>query len=208
MASLVTPDVLVNWSCKMSDSDLETLQSISTVRASTIDLGTVLPKGDDPRAAHAGAHKREDEYDWYIHYFLPPDSDPPKGIIETDQKIGGPDRLAEILSSIRSFGTARANLRIDFELDATRYKTELIPQRQLPPAVTKFASDAVMEQVGFRFDAAPFGIREVIFILEHNVNRYFVSTLAVGTVAVGTARSVPFASTIAEHIKTSFFTEP
>lgn len=165
-----------------------------------------LPVRDDPRAVRAEARRHGEQVRWLIDYLLPPSSEPPQIIRDLDKKLDGPDGLASLLKRVAlTSAPLSVDLRIFFELSAKEYSSELIPTSAVPPKVREYSPGAAIEHIGYRFRTAPLGIIELVATYDHHFDEYVIEVLAQATVTLAIERSVPLASTIAEHITETFF---
>jgi len=191
----------------MADADWERLQESGKIRGRTLDLGTILPEGDDPRAVHAGARQTGGHFDWHVQYFTPPQSPPPDYVKQTSERLKGPVGFAALLESVTSFAAVgRVDFKISFRVSVDDYITVLFQERG-PSIIYDFSPDALIEQVGYRFISAPLGIQEIAVIYQHNLKEYAVEVIALGTISLAIARSVPFAATIAVQVVERFFSK-
>jgi len=200
------PTVEARWLSETNDTDWKELVDLGRSGSKdSIEIGTALPDGIDPRAVHVGVVRADDHAIWHLSYFIPPPGDPPSHVVKSNKALGGPDGLASRLQqAVR--GGALIELRISFDLVAADVTSRVFPSAELPPAIAEFSEgNSKLEQVGYRFMDAPLGIQELVVIYGHADELFHVQLVAKATIGLTIERSIPFATTLAAEISARFF---
>lgn len=150
--------------------------------AEIVDLGPALPVEGESRISvltlfHEAGQER---LHWLLQLGPAPPEPPPQEILDANVRFGGFNGLkALILDGLQS-GPTNAALRATAEFPASSWTCPLLSGSLLDfeAPIRTLDSAAMREQIGYRFEEGPSGLREVSVILDHINKCYIMSVVA------------------------------
>ena len=200
------PKIAISWiSPPVTDLFWEKLSQIGLAPAVLmIETGTMLLAPG--RIGHLNVERREDATRWYLHLGQRPAGDPPAAVQEQTDRVGGVSGLRALLAEGWESGLPPpADFRISVVLPKPRWECLVIPALPLPfDPCLRLDADAKVEQIGYRFNG-PLGLREVVIIYYHDVDKYTLRCNARGLVELSDDLALPYVDSVLGLAINSFF---
>lgn len=216
MPSTDLKSITATWTTPPSSELWDRLKSLGGTETKAdeyVRLGPTLPTSTESRIATAFVHQCDnDELHWILAVQPPPEGDAPESVRARNDEIGGPAGLALLLSGALPAGLPNVGaFRIRFHVPAARFTCSAIPvvveKTSGHEAALRFARQAHLEQVGYRFDGGAGGIEEIAIVYLHKQQQYRVVIEANGPLKLASGILLPFADDVIDLAMTGFFIE-
>ena len=205
-------DITAHWTTQWSNDVWEKAKGLAARSSDAyLHLGPVLPSGEESRIATLMAHRCIDDEIWWTLSVRPlPDSEPPAAVKDQDRLLGGRAGLIALLADPPSSGLATVGtLRVRFRVPETAFVCSLLPavldKDSGHDAATRFAREARLEQIGYRFEGGAGGIEEIAIIYLHKKGQYSVEVTANGPLKLTSLTWLPFANDVHDLALSAFF---
>lgn len=221
--SATIESVYATWKTSFSEELWSELQEAKTGGSddedvSILTFGPTLPDSEDARVVDLVVHAHKPAGDsgatpgsihWALLLRRPPSSDPPPEVVQSSTRLGGHAglraRLERWLTGVPPIASFRTSLR----LPRADYRCPLIPHDirgdGFHDAAASLAEDALLEQIGYRFERSPYGLEEAAIVYAHQEELFVVNIRSTNALRIGTRMWLPHADEIAGVVIKAFF---